>query len=237
MFYMYIGTFGSGKSYTCVAELLKYKRVYTCVPLKLPKDIEVIEYSSWEDLFNAECGAVYLDEAGMLLFSREWEKLPVGAVRKMMEHRKDHLDFYGTAQSIDFVDKAYRDVIDEVRVPSERNVIFGAFRHPERKRPDLFCPHCGDIVRFGNTGVLDKLLVRGCGFQWYGFTKQDYIRFVTGQNVAIEAVSSGFEWFRPEVLEAYSTFSKVSEHINEWNAARERALALEGRKRFMSRRH
>jgi len=121
MISIYTGRPGEGKTYVMTAKALDALRAGRHVWANYRLNDEVIEKNGWakqityyselRDLYKAEEGLILMDEVHVYLNSRRWDRLPAEFERKLQQHRKDGLDIIGSAQSIDRVDKVFRELV------------------------------------------------------------------------------------------------------------------------------
>jgi len=236
MFNLYVGGVGSGKSIAMIHDAAKHwgHNVYThkSMPLdfsRLAPNKHVIEWEDLDDLRDAKCGIVLLDEADMFINSRNFATLNDVIRRKFKEHRKDHVDFVGTTQHVSFVDKVARIFIDEARLIRRRTwpVVGAVF--PRFARPPVKCRTCGEVTPDGKGDTLGWRKWTGCAtrYEWVGYPATILGDDESAKGVNLErreenrpedaptlAISRGGFWFTPELGGAYSTHGKVSDHFN-----------------------
>lgn len=121
MINIYTGRPGEGKTFVMTSLALEALRKGRHVWANYRLNDEVIAQNGWTEqvtyyselteLYNAEEGLILMDEVHVYLNSRRWDRLPAEFERKLQQHRKDGLDIIGTAQSIDRVDKVFRELV------------------------------------------------------------------------------------------------------------------------------
>jgi len=168
------------------------------------------------------CGLVVFDELGAIVNNRESDFWPFALTVKLIEHRKDHLDFVASAQVDDMADKNMRRFYNRVYRCTEHRWPLVGLIWPDSQRPDKPCPWpgCkkddGFIVR-GDTGT------RGT---FYRLKDIDPLRT---KNIE-KHNSNGTRWllFDPRIAAAYGTTAKVSEDAARWH---EKAIAEYARRK------
>lgn len=173
MFTVHVGPVGSGKTFSMVREgMLAYERgetVFTNVDLDPERGGwdgknggRVVRWRQPMDLMKPDvrCGTVLWDELGASVNNREYEIWPVQLTIKIIEHRKDHLDFHATVQDDELADKNIRRFYNRVYFVREWRLPFLGLVLPTSHRQPLACPnpqcnkgnHCltaGDRPTFG----------------------------------------------------------------------------------------
>jgi len=235
---MYVGGVGSGKTYAMVRDAVLHwgKNVYVHRSMPLNDGYfraigkEVHYWDTLDDLADAKCGIVLLDEIDMFLNSRNFATLNDVVRRKMKEHRKDHVDFAATTQNVSFVDKVARIFVDEARLI--RRVtwpVLGWFKS-SAVRPPIVCRDCGEVTPDGKGDALGwrKWLGFATRYSWAGYPATILGEEESTTGMGIERreenrgedappirISQGGFWFTPEIAAAYQTHKKVSDYFNE----------------------
>ena len=112
----YTGLLGSGKSYSMVADAVKWLKdnrgmVYTNMAgLRFP---EAVYFSGIQDIMGLRSGLVLLDEASVALSSRFWADVPREILTRFAQLRKHGLDLWYTAQDEARVDTVLREITNE----------------------------------------------------------------------------------------------------------------------------
>jgi hypothetical protein len=171
MFTVYVGAVGTGKTYSLVRQAMfafeKGERVFANI------DIDV---SNWNNANGGEffrwhkpvelcdpavhCGTVLFDELGASVNNRESDFWPLELTIKLIEHRKDHLDFFATVQDDELADKNVRRFYNQVKFVSEHRWPLVGLLFPTSVRTDLRCPYpdCrkgdGCLTRGDKKGIL-----------------------------------------------------------------------------------
>lgn len=151
MFTVFVGAVGSGKTYCMVKEGMKAFERGEMVWSNTPLDV-----SGWDaskggqyrfftepiELLNPEChcATVLFDEIGAWANNREYELWPVALTIKIIEHRKDHLDFFATVQDDQLAEKNLRRFYNAVKFTHERRWPLVGWFWPKSVRQDLPCP-------------------------------------------------------------------------------------------------
>lgn len=156
------------------------------------------------------CGTVLFDELGAVANSKVTASWPYELILKMIEHRKDHLDFFATAQEAHMANRTLRDFYNvcyrcrEIRLP-----LLGLLR-PGSRRPDK---SCGFPLCRKNCG----LHIRGDRWGWGTVYRLKDIDPKRTENVA-KFESAGSRWFLFDrrTAAAYATQSKVSKEAARW---------------------
>lgn len=172
MFYVYVGSVGSGKTYSMVkAGKEAYERgetVYTNIDIDPifwsdKKRGKIVKWSTPFELLDPKirCGTVLWDELGASVNNREYEFWPLALTIKIIEHRKDHLDFHATVQNDELADKNIRRFYNSVYFCKEYKIPFLSLFFRGSKRPDLLCPN-PDCQKG------DKCLMKGDKGWWRG---------------------------------------------------------------------
>lgn len=111
----YVGRPGKGKTLLMTWDLRKAmargRKVYANYP--------ILGGRYWHDLeqvYGVRNGVIGMDEAGSIVNSRKWEKLPEDVVRQWQQSRKLGLDLFFTAQAFTGVDKILRGITNLVWV-------------------------------------------------------------------------------------------------------------------------
>jgi len=111
----YVGRPGKGKTLLMTWDLRKAMKRGRIVYANYP----VLGARYWENLeqtYGVRSGIIAMDEAGSIVNSRKWEKLPDDVVRQWQQSRKLGLDLFFTAQSFTGVDKILRGICNLVWV-------------------------------------------------------------------------------------------------------------------------
>lgn len=143
---LFVGDVGMGKTYCAIAYCLnKYKRIYTSRNLPIRSDNhEVIYYDAIDEVADFNCGVILIDECDYYFNSRNFQSLSEVFRRKLKEHRKDHVDFVMTTQSLDFIDKVARTFLSDcvlmTRIPLP---LVGAVVKRHCVKP-IYCRHCNE---------------------------------------------------------------------------------------------
>jgi len=239
MFNIYVGGVGSGKTTAAVRDAILHpgNNVYVHASMgitKVPAKIEgqwknVIQWETLDDLSDARCGVILIDEADMFFNSRDYAKLNDVIRRKMKEHRKDHVYIIATTQHISFVDKVMRIFVDEVRLIERHGFPFIGWFWRDSARPPIICRSCR-MMR--PDGIGDRVGWR----KWFGmgtfYSWKGYPASILGEDESAKAVdikkreenatddkpplhvSQGRFFFSSLVASVYDTSAKVSDHFN-----------------------
>lgn len=136
----YIGGLGSGKSYSMVVDAVKNFRsrqpqvFCNMAGLKCP---EAIYIEALNDLPWVASGLCLLDEMGIFMSSRAWQKTPLEVLQAFALGRKNGLDMYWSAHTMERVDAAVREITAEI-VHCKRvgNVVLQTYLNPGDMKPD-----------------------------------------------------------------------------------------------------
>jgi len=111
----YVGRPGKGKTLLMTWDVRKAMRrgadVYANYPV-----LGARFWTQLEQTYGVRRGIIAMDEAGSIVNSRKWEKLPDDVVRQWQQSRKLGLDLYFTAQAFTGVDKILRGITNLVWV-------------------------------------------------------------------------------------------------------------------------
>lgn len=118
----FLGLPGAGKTYSAVHYLCAIRRkrpsatVYANIPLRLPGLKPSLPMETVDDWVNARNGVILLDEAHILLGSREWsQKERARVAAKLGQLRKDGIQLLYTTHTAEKVDVRLRELTEEVR--------------------------------------------------------------------------------------------------------------------------
>lgn len=108
---------GSGKSYFAVRQLVRLRcsdrgrdrPVYTNMPLVLPYGPQPVLYESLSEIFDVHDCHVLLDEAQLVVGSRDWQSRDNRHAAFLSQLRKRRVVLWYTSQEITAVDKFLRD--------------------------------------------------------------------------------------------------------------------------------
>lgn len=144
---MYAGGVGSGKTLGALKFMLDSwgENVYANLDLNLPEGKKLIRWRDFNEVKEATCGTLIIDEASMLMDAREFAKLDHSIKDLLKEHRKHHLRIVTTTQDVSFVDKMFRVLCDEVRVMKKVSLPFIGWFWPDTIRPDIVCQVCKEV--------------------------------------------------------------------------------------------
>lgn len=184
--------------------------------LKIP-GYEMKYWRTFNDLKNARCGYVFIDEAAAFLDARKWESLPPSARRILIEHRKYHLQFIATTQRLEFVDKVYRLMMDTATYVKETKSYFNYTEHRPHSRPDLHCKHCDAIMKVGDTTKIDRLLGAATQYYWWSYKPDDLLQAMFKEP---EPVASGSFLYSPEDAECYDTRHDITSDMDTADSER-----------------
>lgn len=116
MIYLYTGKTGAGKTLQMVTDAHKeWKKgatIYTNFKIFFDKE-RVFYYENLSELNEISNAIILMDEAQVLIDSREWDKLPQEFAFKLSQHRKHRLDLYATTQEVGLIDLKLRVLIQE----------------------------------------------------------------------------------------------------------------------------
>lgn len=87
-------------------------KIYTNFKLFFDSE-DVFYYQNLAELNHVRNAIILIDEAQVLLDSRDWESLPREFKYKVAQHRKHRLDIYATTQEIGQVDLRLRSLVQE----------------------------------------------------------------------------------------------------------------------------
>lgn len=222
MFTVYVGPVGSGKTYAMVrAAKVAYEQGET-VFANMDLDVshwqkkDTSKFVRWHepvDLLEADvrCGTVLFDELGEWSNNRETDTWPVELTIKLIEHRKDHLDFHASVQDDELADKNLRRFYNRVFFVREHRWPFLGLWHKAAVRPDLKCdnPNCtkgdgcltkGDKTTFPwpatwysakdvhPQDTKNKYKHRSQGVERYWFDAKIALAFASGAKASAEAM-------------------------------------------------
>jgi len=236
MFTVHVGPVGSGKTFSMVREgMLAYERgetIFTNVDLdperggwSAENGGRIVRWKQPMDLLRMDvrCGTVLWDELGASVNNREYEIWPVRLTIKIIEHRKEHLDFHATVQDDELADKNVRRFYNRVYFVREwRLPLLGAIL-PTTHREPLPCPNeqCnkgnhfltgGDLPTFGTV-----------------YRAKDVHPKYTQNKDKHESRGYRFIPYDPRVALAYSSASRVASEASEYY---EEARRRRNRERF-----
>jgi hypothetical protein len=237
----YVGRVGSGKTYALVSEA---KRAYERgEPVFSNVDIDPVDWDAskggriirWREPIEllamvdgipvVRCGLVVFDELGAVVNNRESDYWPYALTLKLIEHRKDHLDWVTSAQDDELADKNVRRFINRVYFCAEWRVPLLGWLRPKSRRPDLVCSLPGCAKHGGRVVVGDR---RGWGTA-YRYRDVDPRRTQNIEKHNSKAWRSRWELYDPAVATAYGTAGKVSEDAQRWH---DRAVAEYNARKF-----
>jgi len=111
----YVGRPGKGKTLLMTWDarraMRRGRKVYANYPV-----LGAFFWTSLEQTYGVRNGVIAMDEAGSIVNSRKWEKLPDDVVRQWQQSRKLGLDLLYTAQAFTGVDKILRGITNLVWV-------------------------------------------------------------------------------------------------------------------------
>jgi len=217
MFTVYVGRVGAGKTYAMVrAAMQAYENgetVFANIDLDTTgwKAREGSRYVRWREPFEllepaVRCGTVLWDELGASVNNRESDFWPLALTIKLIEHRKDHLDFHATVQDDELADKNVRRFYNRVFFVSEWRVPLLGLVKSAWRRPDLPCPNEG-------CSKTDHLLMRGDkGPPWAAtvYRAKDVHPKYTQNKQKHESRGSTFYGFDVRIASAYASSAKVA---------------------------
>jgi hypothetical protein len=128
----YEGRFGSGKTYSMVADLLMAKRSGRAVFSNIPSAAWWTTFvPSWQELIDCEDGILAVDEAGSWFNSRETRNMRPEELHFFVQLRHRGLELWYVAQKLNMVDINIRRITGEMRRcnrygPFVRNQVFDA---------------------------------------------------------------------------------------------------------------
>jgi len=221
MFTVHVGAVGSGKTYSMVkAAMEAYEKgepIFTNIDVDPEvagwdgsKGGKIVRWHDPRDLLSPSirCGTVLWDELGASVNSREYELFPIALTIKIIEHRKDHLDFHATVQDDELADKNVRRFYNRVYFVREfRLPLVGLWKRTRRE--DLYCtnPDCNKnnhLVTTGDHGLLRGTLYRSkdvhpkytqnkekhqsLGTRWFGFDRKVALAYATTGKVSLDAL-------------------------------------------------
>jgi len=217
MFTVHVGPVGSGKTYAMVRQGMfafeKGETVFSNVELDISgwDDSKGGKYVHWtepKNILDADfrCGTVLWDELGASVNNREYDVFPLALTIKIIEHRKDHLDFHATVQDDELADKNVRRFYNRVNICHEWRMPFVSLFFPKARRKDLIClnPKCNKNNHLVAKG--DKK------FLWYGtfYTSKDVHPQDTQNKYKHRSLGRRFFCYNEKITNAYSTTQKVA---------------------------
>jgi len=187
---------------------------------------ELVEWRDFNELVDAKCGVLFLDEAPMWLDARKFDVLSPEARKKLLEHRKDDAMFISTAQDVSLIDKIFRLLCDQINVVRQSGFPFIGWIWPTCVRPTIVCRHCGRVRRdgYGDDRGWRKRLGFGTFYMWDSYKAKDLIdaQDPTGEKIEPKKIGGGMRLFDVRVAAAYDTSRKLSEVAQEALARRRR---------------
>jgi len=217
MFTVYVGAVGTGKTFAMVrAAMVAYEKgepIFSNIDLDPDRagwdgsnGGRIVRWCTPNDLLSPDirCGTVLWDELGATVNSREYEMFPLALTIKIIEHRKDHLDFHASVQDDELADKNVRRFYNRVNFTREfRLPLVGLWKRT--RRPDLMCgnPNCNKNNHHLATG--DHGLLRGTIYR-----AMDVHPKYTQNKEKHESLGSKWYGYDPRVAMAYQTTGKVS---------------------------
>jgi len=239
MFTVYVGQVGSGKTYAMAkAAMEAYERgepVFSNIDLDpeaagwdSSKGGKIVRWRQPLELLSPQvrCGTVLFDELGAIVNNREYEFWPIDLTVKIIEHRKDHLDFHASVQDDELADKNIRRFYNRVYFMSEHRWPLLALLKKSAARPDLPCPNPACHKQ-------DKCLTHGdgVGFPWkatWYAAKDVHPKYTQNKE---KHMSRGVTrtWFNPKVAAAYASGGKISEDAQRYHRAMEEAARKQGK--------
>jgi len=217
---MFVGSVGQGKTFNAVNYALKNlgDNVYTNIPLDLPGK-KIHRWVNFNEIAEATCGTLLIDEADMWLNSRDFKNLDNTARDVLKEHRKHHLRLVATTQHVSFVDKVFRILCDEVRVVRKVSLPFIGWFWPDCIRPSIVCRHCASVRKDDGVGDDGTRLGRWLGFGtvyfWDVFPpsvlgEDESASALETNNRGIQPVDKGWCFYSQLVAMMYDTSARAS---------------------------
>jgi hypothetical protein len=239
MFTVFVGPVGSGKTFSLTREAkIAFEKGE---PIFANFDIDVSHWNSknggtfhrWRRPMELtdekiKCGTVLFDELGAAVNNKEHDFFPLELVIKLIEHRKDHLDFFATVQDDELADKNVRRFYNRVKFVSEHRLPFVGLIWPSSRRTDLKCPN-PDCHKGGCLIKGDKQ-----GFPWWGtwynqydVNPQDTRNKYKHRSLGTERILWDFS-----IAAAYSSAQKVASDALEGHKEMIKITAYKNKKPF-----
>lgn len=134
----FVGWLGSGKSLSMVSAAVEdlrrdFRPIYTNMRHAIfPGSVYIPSFAALEDVYD---GIVLIDEAGLWMPSRDWQKLPREMLYKFTQMRKCGIDVYWTAPHEARVDAVLREITQVIvrcrRLPA--GMTFQLYSDPDAK--------------------------------------------------------------------------------------------------------
>lgn len=236
MFSVHVGPVGSGKTFSMVrAAMQAYERgetIFTNVDLDperggwlAERGGRIVRWRRPTELLlpTVHCGTVLWDELGASVNNREFDLWPVELTIKLIEHRKDHLDFHATVQDDELADKNVRRFYNRVYFVKEFRLPFLGWIRPRSHRKALVCP-------FENCNKGDHCLASadrpGAGTV---YRSRDVHPKYTQNKEKLESAGSKWLLYDEKVTLAYASAGKVASEAATYH---EEARRLARKRRF-----
>lgn len=148
MLRFYVGKTGSGKTYLAIAEALrlakKHKvKIHTNIAIKSPLVAKHWDFADPQIFAQEHCITV-MDEMGLTVNARNYQKTPQQASDFAILNRKQDVFAHCTVQSLKYVDVMYREQDFEVWLPSRRGLPFMGWLFPWSRVRTKLCA-CGRV--------------------------------------------------------------------------------------------
>lgn len=239
MFTVFVGAVGTGKTYSLAREGKRAfeagETIWSNVPLDVSgwnqeKGGKYIFWSKPNELTNenVHCGTVLFDELGEAVNNRETDFWDFELTLKLIEHRKDHLDFFATVQDDELADKNVRRFYNRVKFLKEHRWPFVGLFFPSSVRTDLPCP-------YPNCHKGDGLLTHGDkGWFWPGTFYSAYDVHPQDTKNKYKHRSQGKERYcwDAKVAYAYASSMKLASAVIEDRAEKLKKMGQKSKRRW-----
>lgn len=117
MIRVYFGALGAGKSYGMTADAYALWRrgrtIYSTCHTSFAQPVDLAKLDTLIYTVHDEPAVCLIDEAGLLLWARNWAKQDESVLRTLVTSRKRNVDLWYTCQFDDQVDRVLRELTTE----------------------------------------------------------------------------------------------------------------------------
>jgi len=229
MFDLFVGGIGQGKTYCMVAMAYEapkdeFKNVFANLDLMIPGK-NCVKWRNFEQIADANCGVLLIDEADMWINSRKFATLDDTARDVLKEHRKHHIRIVATTQHVTFIDKVFRILCDRVCLVRRYSIPLLGLFYPDSIRPSVICKNCGKVRM--DDGIGDRFywwqrwLFFGTFYAWKIYPptilgEDESANANDVQEKEIPSIGWGWKQFNSHIAAMYDTSARASVDAKEW---------------------
>lgn len=173
-------------------ELLKYCRMaklgWVAHCAQTGRVLNLSAMDSLSHLLSYGNSIVLLDEAGIFLNSREFQKTPKSFLRDLAQSRKDGIDLFWAAQFDDQVDKQFRQLTQQFIHCAGSTTWCPVLRRPKLVWKTNYRFFAGDYYRWASSSRARVNFIK----TWFGYASQTIVGPVTPLDLQLFKVFDSF---------------------------------------------